>query len=249
MNIAIYGIGGKMGKALVSCLAASSGAEAVCGVDKFADPKEFSVPVYESSAEIREKVDCIIDFSVREAIYDYLPYALRNKISCVIATTGFNAEEYAYIVKAAESIPVFKTANLSVGINVLLRLAKIGAEILGKAADIEIIEQHHNQKVDAPSGTALLLADGIKSVIKDTEYVFGRHGHTGKRPSGEMGIHAVRGGSVVGKHEVLFMLDNEVITLKHEAESKAVLAGGSIDAARFIMGKKPGIYDMEDMLG
>lgn len=248
MKIAIYGIDGKMGKVLYSCAKERSNAEVLCGVDKFANQKEFEVPVYKSAKEMTEKPHVIIDFSVREAIYDYLPYAAENNIPCVIATTGFNNEETEFIKNAAKNIPIFKTGNMSVGINLLLKLAKIGAETLGKSADIEIIEQHHNQKVDAPSGTALLLADGIKSVMPEKEYVFGREGHTGKRTENEIGIHAVRGGTVVGKHEVLFMMDSEVITLKHEAESKAVFANGSLDAARFIIQQKPGIYTMEEML-
>lgn len=247
MKIAIYGIGGTMGKVLYSCIN-SSGETALCGIDKFADKLSFAVPVYASAKEMTEKPDCIIDFSVRETIYDYLPYAVENRIPCVIATTGYNEEETDYIKNAAKIIPIFKTGNMSVGINLLLKLAIIGAETLGKSANIEIIEQHHNKKVDAPSGTALLLADGIRSVMPEKEYVFGREGHTGRRTENEIGIHAVRGGSVVGKHEVLFMLDSEVITLKHEAESKAVFANGSINAARFIVNQEPGIYTMENML-
>lgn len=237
-----------MGKTLYNCAMNDERVTVACGVDKFASSEDFSVPVYKSCAEITEQADCIIDFSVREAIRDYLPYATQNRIPCVIATTGYNDEERALINEAAKSIPVFASGNMSVGINLLLRLAKIGASVLGKNADIEIIEQHHNKKVDAPSGTALMLANGIKSVIKDTEFVYGRQGHTGKRTQNEVGIHAVRGGTVIGKHEVLFMTDSEVITLKHEAESKAVFAKGSIDAAVFLTEQQPGLYDMDDML-
>ena len=247
MKIIIYGVGGKMGRVLVNCIDGSEDTIA-CGVDKFADKSLFGFPVYSSAKDIKEDADVIIDFSVREAIYDYLPYAVDKKIPCVIATTGFNEDETAYILNASKDIPIFKTGNMSIGINLLLQLAKIGAKALGKNADIEIIEQHHNQKVDAPSGTALLLADGIKSVLGDSEYTFGRVGHTGKRKDNEIGIHAVRGGTIVGKHEVLFIMDNEVITLKHEAESKGVFAYGSINAARYIVRQSPGIYNMENMI-
>lgn len=246
MKIIIYGIGGAMGKFVYE--AACREDEVVCGVDKFADKSKFPVPVYASCKEISENADCIIDFSVREAIYDYLPYAVEHKIPCVIATTGYDEKELVYIEQAASSIPVFKSGNMSVGINVLLRIAKLAASVLGNQADIEIVETHHHRKVDAPSGTALLLADGIKKVLPDKQYVYGRYGHTGKRKPEELGIHALRGGTVVGKHEISFFMNSEVITVKHEAESRAVFAEGSLSAARFLFGKKPGMYDMDDML-
>ncbi len=247
MRVMIYGAGGAMGKMLTACIR-NSDDKILCGVDKFANPSEFSFPIYKDCASIKEKPDCIIDFSVRAGIYDFLPYAVQNNIPCVVATTGHNVEEMAFIKEAAKSIPVFKTGNMSVGISLLLQLAKIGAKTLGHSADIEIIEQHHNQKVDAPSGTALLLADGIKSVIPEVDYVFGRAGAVGKRTKNEIGIHAVRGGTIVGKHEVMFIMDKEVITLKHEAESKTVFANGSINAAHYIIKQPAGLYSMEDLL-
>ena len=249
MKIAIYGIGGHMGTVLYNCIRSNGNDEVLCGIDKFADKTKYCVPVYNNCREMgQNKPDVIIDFSVREAIYDYLPYAVKNKIPCVIATTGYNTEESTYIQNDAKLIPIFKTGNMSLGINVILHLAKIGAQMLANKADIEIIEQHHNQKVDAPSGTALLLADGIKSVTKDMDYVCGRSGLVGKRTDKEIGIHSVRGGSVVGKHEVLFLMNDEIISIKHEAQSKTVFALGSINAAHFIVDKEPGLYDMDDML-
>lgn len=246
MNILIYGIGGAMGKSLTCCLKDSD--DKFCGVDKFADATKFDVPVYPNCAAVKSEVDCVIDFSVREGIYDYLPFAIKNKIPCVIATTGYNEEELKYIDDATKFIPIFKTGNMSIGINLLLKLAKEAAKTLGHSADIEIIEQHHNKKVDAPSGTALLLADGIKTVLTDSKYVFGREGFTGKREKNEIGIHAIRGGSIVGKHEVMFIMDKEIVTLKHETENKSVLANGSINAAHYIIKQTPGMYTMEDML-
>lgn len=245
MKIIVYGAGGKMGKMLIETIRQSSD-EILCGVDKFA-VGEYDFPIYASCSQITGDADCIIDFSVRAAIYDYLPYAVEHKIPCVIATTGYDAEENAFIAQAAETIPIFKTGNMSNGINLLLRLAKIAAAYLGNEANIEIIEQHHNQKVDAPSGTALLLANGIKTVLADAEFNYGRCGHTGKRPDNEIGIHAVRGGSVVGKHEILFMMNNEVVSIKHEAENKGIFAQGSLKAARFLIGKPNGIYTMENI--
>lgn len=235
-----------MGKSLTCCLKDSD--DKFCGVDKFADPTKFDVPVYPNCSVIKSEVDCIIDFSVREGIYDYLPFAIKNNIPCVIATTGYDDKELEYIADATKFIPIFKTGNMSIGINLLLKLAKEAAQTLGHSADIEIIEQHHNKKVDAPSGTALLLADGIRSVLTDSEYVFGREGIVGMRKPNEIGIHAVRGGTIVGKHEIMFILDKEVITLKHETENKSVLADGSINAAHYIIKQPAGLYGMEDML-
>ncbi len=246
MNILIYGIGGAMGKALTCALQDSD--DKFCGVDKFADPTKYDVPVYNDCSNITSKVDCIIDFSVRAGIFDYLPYALKNNIPCVIATTGYDDKELNYITDASKLIPIFKTGNMSIGINLLLKLAKEAAKTLGHSANIEIIEQHHNKKVDAPSGTALMLADSIKSVLPESEYVYGREGITGKRPQNEIGIHAIRGGSIVGKHEVMFIMDKEIVTLKHETENKSVLANGSINAAHYIIKQAPGMYGMEDML-
>lgn len=246
MKILIYGIGGAMGRALTCALQGSD--DRYCGVDIFADPTEFEVPVYKDCSNIPEKVDCIIDFSVRTGVFDYIPYALNHNIPCVIATTGYDKEELNYIADASKVIPIFKTGNMSIGINLLLKLVKEAAKTLKHSANIEIVEQHHSNKVDAPSGTALMLADGIKTVLPESDYVYGRVGITGKRTPNEIGIHSIRGGSIVGKHEVMFIMDKEIVTLKHETESKSVLANGSINAAHFIVKQAPGMYSMEDML-
>ena len=250
MNLLLIGAGGKMGRTLINCIYGNEQFEILGGVDKFAKQKDFTFPIFGSCKEIDQKVkiDCIIDFSAREAIYDYLPYAVENNIPCVIATTGYDKDQQKFISDAADKIAIFKTGNMSVGINLLLRLVKIAARTLGQNADVEIVETHHNQKVDAPSGTALLLADGIKeSLDYDAEYVNGRCGQVGKRGK-EIGIHAVRGGTVVGKHEVSFFLNNEVITLKHEAENKSVFAYGALEAAKYLVDKPNGLYDMNDLL-
>ncbi|MBR1747925.1 MAG: 4-hydroxy-tetrahydrodipicolinate reductase [Clostridia bacterium] len=250
MKLIIIGVGGKMGKTLVNCINSNGKDEILCGIDAYCEKDAFPFSVYQSTALIPTdlKPDVIIDFSVREAIYDFLPYAIKTKTPCVIATTGHTQEQSNYIFECADKIPVFKTGNMSVGINLLLRLAKIGAATLGESADIEIVETHHNQKVDAPSGTALLLANGIKEALPtDPDFVYGRSGHVGKRGK-EIGIHAVRGGTVVGKHEISFFLNNEIITLKHEAESKSVFAYGALDAAAYLISKPAGLYDMQDLL-
>ncbi len=246
MKIIVYGIGGAMGRNVVSVAKESKDIEVVCGVDKFYSGNDFSCPVYSSCAEIKEQSDCIVDFSVPQGIYDYLPYAVKNKIPCVIATTGFSEKDEEYIREASKSVAILKSGNLSMGINLLLHLSKEAAKVVGNYSDIEIVEQHHNKKKDAPSGTALLLADGIRSVLPEKINKLGRAG-MGRRTENEIGIHAVRGGTIVGKHTVMFIMNGEVVSLTHEAESKAMLAQGGLTAARFIVKKKNGLYSSSDM--
>ncbi len=246
MKIIVYGIGGAMGRNVVSVTKESKDIEVVCGVDKFYSGNDFSCPVYSSCAEIKEQADCIVDFSVPQGIYDYLPYAVKNKIPCVIATTGFSEKDEEYIREASKSVAILKSGNLSMGINLLLHLSKEAAKVVGNYSDIEIVEQHHNKKKDAPSGTALLLADGIRSVLPEKTNKLGRAG-MGRRTENEIGIHAVRGGTIVGKHTVMFIMNGEVVSLTHEAESKAMLAQGGLTAARFIVKKKNGLYSSSDM--
>lgn len=248
MNILIYGIGGKMGKAVFDCLKEEPRLRASCGVDKYLKDNIYEVPVFTCCDEVNLKVDCIIDFSVHNGIYDYLPYAIKNRIPCVIATTGFDGEEQSYINEASLSIPVFQSGNMSVGINLLVELVKIASRSIGDKSEIEIIEMHHNQKIDAPSGTAKMLAEAVKDELPCSKFVYGREGIPGRRDKNEIGIHAVRGGTIVGKHSVMFIMNNEVVTLSHESESRSILAQGSISAAKYIVGKKNGIYDMQDML-
>lgn len=248
VNVLIYGIGGKMGHMVYNAFANREDAKAVCGVDKRYDGCGIYVPVYTDIRDVCEQFDCIIDFSFKSALYDFLPYAIEHNIPCVLATTGYDKADIDYISEAAKKIPIFRTGNLSVGINTLVKLVQKAAELLGDKADIEILEYHHNQKVDAPSGTALMLLDGVKTVREQLEPTFCREGIIGKRPKNEVGIHAVRGGTIVGKHEVMFIMDNEVITLSHEAESKAVFANGSVNAAVFLTGKPAGLYNMNDMI-
>ncbi len=248
MDILIYGIGGKMGKVVYDCLKEEPHLKACGGVDKYLKENIYEVPVFASCNEINIKADCIIDFSVHNGIYDYLPYAIKNRIPCVIATTGFDEEEQRYINQAAQSIPVFQSGNMSVGINLLVELVKKASQAVGDKAEIEIIEMHHNQKIDAPSGTAKMLAEAVKDELPCSKFLYGREGITGKRDKNEIGIHAIRGGSIVGKHSVMFIMNNEIVTLTHESENRSILALGSINAAKFIVGKKNGIYNMSDML-
>ena len=167
----------------------------------------------------------------------------------MIATTGLSAEQKEQLAEAAKEIPLFFSANMSLGINLLISLAKKAAALLEESFDIEIIERHHNQKIDAPSGTALAIADGISEVLKNPpEYVYDRHSVRRKRKKNEIGLHAVRGGTIVGDHEVLFAGNDEVIELKHSAASKEVFAVGAVKAAKFLAGKRPGMYSMTDLV-
>ena len=237
-----------MGANICELLANDGEARVVCGVDVRV-PEGCKVPVYDSFDKVKEKPDVIIDFSSPAALEGELGYAVREGVPAVLASTGYTGEQLEDIKKAAEKTAVFKTANFSLGVNLLVGLAKKAAAALGENFDIEIIERHHNKKVDAPSGTALMLADGINEVLdKKREYVEGRSGIIGRRGD-EIGIHAVRGGTIVGEHEVMFAGEDEIITLAHSARSKRVFAAGAIKAAKWLSGKKSGLYDMTDVLG
>lgn len=249
-NVLIWGIGGRMGRTLLECLNKNSNANAIGGVDKFANKADFNIPIFKSVSEINVKADVIIDFSRAEAIYDFLPYAKENKIPVVLCTTGYSELDLDYISEMSKEIPLFKSSNMSIGINLLIDLVKKATNLLGENFDIELIEQHHNVKVDSPSGTALSIANAINEEMNNTlEFKFGRHDSNERRKKSELGIHAVRGGTVVGKHEVLFLGNDEIITIKHEASSKAVFAEGAVKASIFMTSiKTPGIYNMNDLI-
>jgi 4-hydroxy-tetrahydrodipicolinate reductase len=217
----------------------------VCGVDGFG--ADAPVPCYKSFTDVTEDVDCVIDFSHHSLTAPLLDFCKAKKLPVVIATTGQTEEEQAMIAEAAKEIPVFFSKNMSVGIALLCELAKNTVKAFPDA-DIEIVETHHNRKADAPSGTALLLADAVKEKRPDAEYVFGRSGQHKRQPN-EIGIHALRMGNVVGEHEVIFATDNQTISLKHQAHDRALFADGAIAAARFIVTQAPGFYHMDDLLG
>ncbi len=246
-KILLCGACGKMGGNVLSLLATDEEAEAVCGVDVF--PKEIGIPVYKYFADVQERADVIIDFSSAENVEERLRYAKEQGMGIVLASTGFTAEDLATIDEYAKYIPIFKTANLSLGVNVMQALVKAAAQLLGDGFDVEIIERHHNLKKDAPSGTALMLADSVNEAFGGTKkYVGGREGIVGARDKAEIGIHAVRGGTIVGEHEVMFAGEDEVITVTHSAASKRVFAVGAIRAAKFLKGKAAGRYEMKDLL-
>ncbi len=247
-NIVICGIGGKMGIKVLETLQNFDDVTCVGGIDAYADKSKFSVPVFDKPHDIDVKADVIVDFSRPEALDGLLSYATKNNLALVLATTGYSKEQEDAVKSASEKIAVFRASNMSVGVNLLVHLCKKAAAILGDGFDVEIVETHHNKKVDSPSGTALTLANAIKEEKEGSYLTFGRHGNDTKRKKDEIGVHAVRGGTVVGKHEVHFFGEDEVVTLTHEAHSKAVFAQGAIRAAAFVAGRKPGLYSMPDLV-
>lgn len=247
-NITLCGAGGKMGRTIQKCISDRDDCKIISGIDlnteSYADFPIFSVP-----CELPEKPDVIIDYSHPSCLKSLLEYSLTTGTPLVLATTGYSEEQISEIRKAAEQVPVFFSWNMSLGINLLVGLAKKAASVLGNQFDIEIIEKHHNQKIDAPSGTALMIANAINDTLGNNyKYMYDRHSQRKKRDKNEIGIHAVRGGTIVGEHEVIFAGNDEVITLSHSAASKTVFAVGSVNAAVFIKDKSAGIYDMSSLI-
>lgn len=248
VKILISGIFGHMGRNVLELVNADAETECIGGVDLKSGNIE-NVPVYDSFEKVQKKPDTVIDFSSAANLDNLLNYAKKTGCAVILAATGYSDAQLRQIEKAAESIPVFKTANLSVGINLLQKLVKEAAEFLGESFDVEIIEKHHNLKKDAPSGTAYMLAESVNEAFDGTkEYVYGREGMVGARKKAEVGIHAVRGGTIVGEHEVMFAGEDEIITISHSARSKKVFAAGAVKAAKFMCGKPAGKYDMQDVL-
>lgn len=247
-DITICGACGKMGRVIYDIISARNDCRVVSGVDKVGESYG-DFPVYDKISKLESKPDVIIDFSHPSLLDDLLEYCLTNGVAAVIATTGYSQEQISKIHKAAESIPIFFTFNMSLGINLLADLAKRAVKVLGDQFDIEIVEKHHNQKIDAPSGTAIMLGEAINAEAGNKyNYVYDRHSVRAKRTKNEIGMHAIRGGTIVGEHEIIFAGRDEVITLKHEAHSKSVFAVGSVNAAMFLKGKPAGLYAMSDLL-
>ena len=248
IRIAISGICGKMGRTLLTSISERTDCEVCCGID-IGEAKGCPVPVYKTPAEMKEKPDVIIDYSHPSTLRGLLDYAVSTGTPVVLATTGYTDEQLAEIRQASEKAAFFSSFNMSIGIQLLIALSKKAAAVLGNAFDIEIIEKHHNQKIDAPSGTALMLANALCEASDPKKHpVYERHSVRRKREVTEIGIHSVRGGTIVGEHEVLFAGPDECISLTHTASSKRVFAEGSVNAACFLIGRKPGLYDMTDLL-
>lgn len=246
MNIILLGCCGKMGR-FVTELSREQGHTIVCGVDLAPSPMPF--PVYTDFSDVREPADVIIDFSSPARLAARLAFCEEKHLPIVLAATGYSEEDLALIQSYTAKLAMFKTGNLSLGVNLLQLLVKRAAEVLGDGFDVEIVERHHNQKKDAPSGTALMLAESVKAGLSsEKENVYGRHGTTGARKQSEIGIHAVRGGTIVGEHEVMFAGEDEIFTLSHSARSRTVFASGALRAAVWLLSRPAGLYHMDDLL-
>ena len=247
INILLCGANGKMGNAVRRVAAGNDLVSIVAGFDINTDSCEF--PVYDDLSNVSEKIDCIIDFSHPSLTDGILDYARANKIPAVICTTGLSKDQLSKMEFYSKDTPIFFSANMSIGVNLLIDLVCRASKILESNFDIEIVEKHHNQKLDAPSGTALAIADAISDTVSfNPHYMYDRHSVRQKRDKSEIGIHAVRGGSIVGEHTVIFAGADEVIEVKHQATSKEVFAVGAVRAAIFMQGKNPGMYNMTDLV-
>ena len=247
-NIAICGANGKMGKNIYSCIKEREDCNVVAGIDVYTE-QYADFPIVETPAKLPVKPDVIIDFSNPAGLDALLEYCLSTGTPLVIGSTGYDDAQIAKIKSAAHQIPVFFTFNMSLGINLLVQLAKKAASVLGDQFDIEIVEKHHNQKIDAPSGTAIMLANAINETLDNSKhYVYDRHSRRQKREKTEIGMHSIRGGTIVGEHDIIFAGNDEVITLSHSAASKMVFAEGAVNAAVFLKDKPAGLYDMSQIV-
>lgn len=249
VRIIMHGCNGKMGQVISGLLASDGEARLVAGVDT-RDDGHNPYPVFQNIRDCDVEADCLIDFSVAAAVDDMLDYCVERKLPCVLCTTGLSEAQLKKIAGAAKQIAVLRSANMSLGINLFLKLLKEAAGVLAPAGfDMEIVEKHHNLKVDAPSGTALALADSINEEFGNAyTYVFDRSARREKRPEKEIGISAVRGGTIVGDHDVIFAGTDEVVTFSHTAYSKAIFGRGAVSAAKFLAGKPAGEYGMCDVI-
>ena len=245
----MHGCNGKMGRVITGLISEDEGIRIVAGVDAYtAVPNEY--PVFDSIEKCDVEADVVIDFSNASAVDGLLSYCRARKLPVVLCTTGLSEAQLAEVEDAAKETAVLKSANMSLGINLLLKLLQDAAKVLGPAGyDIELVERHHNQKVDAPSGTAIALADSVNEALDHQyTYVYDRSQVRQKREKKEIGISAVRGGTIVGDHEVIFAGTDEVIEFRHTAYSKSVFGKGAVEAAKFLAGKPAGRYDMSDVI-
>ena len=248
-KIIMLGCNGRMGQMITDMVKQDDECMIVAGID-IVDNRDNGYPVYTKLADCDVEADAIIDFTSATDFESRMDYAVDKQIPIIECSTGLSEEQMDYLKKASEKVAVLKSANMSLGINLLMKLLKEAAvKLAGDGFDVEIVEKHHNQKLDAPSGTALALADSINEAMDDRyEYIYDRSQVRQKRDKKELGISAVRGGTIVGEHEVIFAGTDEVITFKHAAYSRAVFAKGSITAAKYLKGKAAGLYDMSDVL-
>lgn len=249
LRIILHGCNGAMGQVITQLAAEDSEVEIVAGIDR--NDRENTYPVFTSCGACDIEADVIIDFSIAPAVDGILAYAVEKKLPLVLCTTGMSEQQLTAVGEASQVIPVLRSANMSLGVNTVFKLAAIAAQILGESGyDIEIVEKHHHRKMDAPSGTALAIADAINQAMDGRyHYKLDRSAERAKRSENEIGIQAVRGGTIVGEHEVLYCGPDEVIEIKHTAYSRAIFGKGALQAACYLKGKTPGMYQMSDVIG
>lgn len=249
VKIILRGCMGHMGRVITDIVNNDDECEIVAGLDIVNDGST-KFPIYPTLAEVKEEADVVIDFSTPKGIRELLADGKAKNIPMVLCSTGYTKEEIDLIVESSKEMTILRSANMSLGVNTIIKLLQTATEILAKDFDIDIVERHHNLKKDSPSGTALALADAINEVLNNEyEYVFDRSTRSEKRPKKEIGISAVRGGTIVGDHEVIFAGRDEVIEIKHSAYSKAVFGKGAVNAAKYLAGKPHGLYTMKDVIG
>lgn len=247
-KVILSGCYGTMGRVIKEICDKEKDVEIVAGVDAY-NANEYKFPVYNSFDDVDVSADVIIDFSNPALLDSLIKYAVSNGVPAVIATTGYDDDQLEKINNASKEVAIFFTFNMSLGINLLIELSKQATKVLGKDFDIEIIEKHHNQKIDAPSGTAIMIANAISDTLEEKPlYEYDRHSKREKRPKNEIGIHSIRGGTIVGEHEVIFAGTDEIVSIKHQAMSKKIFAYGAVNAAKFLSGKSAGIYTMKDII-
>lgn len=250
IKILMHGCNGKMGRMITEIVKNDENTVIAAGVDKYTETVN-EYPVFDSIEKCDVDTDVVIDFSTAGAVDDLLKYCVEKKLPLVLCTTGLSEKQLEDVEAASGEIPILKSANMSLGINLLLKLLQNAAKVLAPAGyDIELVERHHNQKLDAPSGTALALADSVNEALgREYHYVYDRSQVRQKREKKEIGISAVRGGTIVGDHEVIFAGTDEVIEFRHSAYSRSVFAKGAVEAGKFLPGRPAGMYDMGDVIG
>lgn len=248
IKLILSGCGGRMGRTILRLCEEDPNLLVVAGIDPMASQDDFPFPVFSTPSDCAVAADVLVDFSSPAALNGLLALSKVASLPLVLASTGYDNAQLQAIQTAAQSAAIFRSANLSLGVNLLLELTRRAAQVLGDDFDIEIVERHHNKKLDAPSGTALMLADAIAQTRAESEYVYDRHSVRRERQPEEIGIHSVRGGTIVGEHEVIFAGPDEVIRISHSAYSRDVFATGAVRAALFAADAAPGLYSMTDML-
>lgn len=246
-RILLSGCCGRMGRFVAEAVKNRNDCEIVAGID-IVDDSTLGFPVFANYDEVNIRADVIIDFSNISLLPALLSFATKTSTAVVLATTGLSDEQIKAVEESAKSVPVFFSYNMSLGVSLLCELSKVAAKVLGTGFDVEIVEAHHNQKLDAPSGTAIMLGNAIKEEMPDAYFEYDRHSKREKRHTNEIGIHAIRGGTIVGEHQVIFAGTDEIVTLSHSARSRAIFANGAVNAAVFLKGKDAGVYNMSDLV-